>query len=107
MGDVKGLLIEKAAFVTGGRDLNGAIFLTIPKYTENEDLLFAEQFSHLLDYLASTRSVEEKAFGFSFLVDLRGGSWAEIKPVMRLIQDCFRFKVNNAYVLKPDGFGGI
>eukprot|EP00794_Sanderia_malayensis_P017297 gene17297-19028_t len=105
--DVKELLFEKAAFVTGGKDLNGGIVVTIPKYTEVDDITFAEQFSHLLDYLASTRSVEEKAFGFSFLVDLRRATWGEIRPVMKLIQDCFRFKVNNAYVLKPDGFGGI
>ena len=34
-------------------------------------------------------STEEKAVGFSFLVDLRLASWAEIKPVMKLIQVCF------------------
>ncbi len=42
-------------FFKGGKDLNGAIILTIPKYTENDDISFAEQFAHLLDYLASTR----------------------------------------------------
>lgn len=105
--DVKELLTEKAAFITGGTDQSGSIYITIPRYEDNEDEPFLEQFRLLLNYLASTRSTEEKAVGFSFLVDLRLASWAEIKPVMKIIQDSFAFKVNSAYVLKPDGFGGL
>ncbi|XP_065051810.1 triple functional domain protein-like isoform X2 [Rhopilema esculentum] len=105
--DVKELLSEKAAFITGGKDLTGAIYITIPKYEENEDVQLVEHFGLLLNYLASTRSTEEKAHGFSFLVDLRLSTWADMKPVVKVIQDIFAFKVINAYVLKPDGFGGL
>ena len=55
-------------------------------------------------------STEEKAQGFSFLVDLRLASWAAIKPVIKLIQvhsmfaTSYTFPCKNPFVINPPLF---
>ncbi|XP_064466147.1 triple functional domain protein-like isoform X2 [Ornithodoros turicata] len=97
------LLQEKLILLTGGRDLRGGPILTFPARSR-PDRLRPEDLRKVLTYLSSIPCEEARELGFSVVIDTRGATWATIKPILKLLQECFPAKIHAAYLIKPDNF---
>uniref|UniRef100_T2MII8 Triple functional domain protein n=1 Tax=Hydra vulgaris TaxID=6087 RepID=T2MII8_HYDVU len=97
-------LLGNLAQITGGYDRKGFLFLTILKNACQEEAKI-EDVKKVILYLASTRSSEEKQKGFSFLVCLKPTPpFGNVKPITKLLQDGFPFKIFAVYIIKPEKY---
>ncbi|XP_065656254.1 triple functional domain protein isoform X8 [Hydra vulgaris] len=97
-------LLGNLAQITGGYDRKGFLFLTILKNACQEEAKI-EDVKKVILYLASTRSSEEKQKGFSFLVCLKPTQpFGNVKPITKLLQDGFPFKIFAVYIIKPEKY---
>ncbi|XP_060840380.1 triple functional domain protein isoform X2 [Rhopalosiphum padi] len=106
--EVMGLLQEKIAFLTGGRDKRGAPVVTFPA-TPRRERAKLEDYRRLLQYFGSIPPREAKESGLVAVIDMRGGSgWSSVKPILKALQDwCAGGNGNHVYavyVVKPDNF---
>ncbi|XP_050432765.1 triple functional domain protein isoform X1 [Adelges cooleyi] len=106
--EVMGLLQEKIAFLTGGRDKRGAPIVTFPS-TPRRERAKQEDYRRLLQYFGSIPPCEVKESGLVAVIDMRGGSgWSSVKPILKALQDwCAGGNGNHVYavyVVKPDNF---
>ncbi|KAK2189418.1 hypothetical protein NP493_107g06017 [Ridgeia piscesae] len=49
-------------------------------------------------------SDDVKQLGFSIVIDMRGSTWHNVKPILKVLQECFPHKVYAAYIIKPEKF---
>lgn len=49
-------------------------------------------------------SDEVKEQGFTVVIDMRGSTWATVKPILKVLQEHFSSTVHVAYIIKPDNF---
>ena len=52
-------------------------------------------------------SDDVRELGFTVVVDMRGGSgstWNTVKPILKILQECFPNVVHIAHIIKPDTF---
>ncbi|KAL1235244.1 Kalirin [Trichinella spiralis] len=102
--DVKHILNEKVALLTGGRDRCGRPIISFPA-RENADKISAEDLRMVLLYLFAVPSDESKDIGFVVLIDMRNKmSWTSVKPIFKCLQDIFSKQVQSVYLVKPDRF---
>ncbi|KRZ17746.1 Triple functional domain protein [Trichinella zimbabwensis] len=102
--DVKHILNEKVALLTGGRDRCGRPIISFPA-RENADKISAEDLRMVLLYLFAIPSDESKDIGFVVLIDMRNKmSWTSVKPIFKCLQDIFSKQVQSVYLVKPDRF---
>uniref|UniRef100_T1IXB4 Uncharacterized protein n=1 Tax=Strigamia maritima TaxID=126957 RepID=T1IXB4_STRMM len=84
--DIISVLQEKIAFLSGGRDKRGGPILTFPARTRPE-------------------SDDVKELGFTVIIDMRGSTtWNVVKPILKVLQECFPGNINCAYIIKPETF---
>ncbi|XP_003372837.1 hypothetical protein Tsp_10398 [Trichinella spiralis] len=84
--DVKHILNEKVALLTGGRDRCGRPIISFPA-RENADKISAEDLRMVLLYLFAVPSDESKDIGFVVLIDMRNKmSWTSVKPIFKCLQ---------------------
>ncbi|XP_035386504.1 triple functional domain protein isoform X1 [Electrophorus electricus] len=101
--EVLPILKEKVAFVSGGRDRRGGPVLTFPARS-NHDRIRQEDLRRLIAYLAGIPSEEVRRHGFTVIVDMRGSKWDSIKPLLKILQECFPCCIHVALIIKPDNF---
>lgn len=58
----------------------------------------------VLTYLSSIPCEEARELGFSVVIDMRGSTWVVVKPILKVLQECFPAKIHAAYIIKPDNF---
>ncbi|XP_052674047.1 kalirin-like isoform X2 [Crassostrea angulata] len=101
--DIVPILRERVAYLSGGRDRRGGAILTFPSLTHPEKL-DADDLRRLMTYLASVPSNEVRERGFTMIIDMRGSTWQIVKPILKVLQDCFPDSINIAYIIKPEKF---
>ncbi|KAK1794796.1 hypothetical protein P4O66_010000 [Electrophorus voltai] len=87
----------------GGRDRRGGPVLTFPARS-NHDRIRQEDLRRLIAYLAGIPSEEVRRHGFTVIVDMRGSKWDSIKPLLKILQECFPCCIHVALIIKPDNF---
>lgn len=103
------LLKEKIAFLSGGRDKRGGAILTFPARPSQpsdpkSDQVRYDDLKTLVMYLASVPSDDVKKLGFTVIIDMRGSTWHNVKPILRVLQECFPHNIHTAYIIKPEKF---
>ncbi|KAK3082880.1 hypothetical protein FSP39_007833 [Pinctada imbricata] len=101
--DIVPILRERIAYLSGGRDKRGGPILTFPSLTHPERL-DNEELRRLMTYLASVPSDEVRDRGFTVILDMRGSTWQIVKPILKVLQDCFPGNIYIAYIIKPEKF---
>uniref|UniRef100_A0A5S6QCN5 Non-specific serine/threonine protein kinase n=1 Tax=Trichuris muris TaxID=70415 RepID=A0A5S6QCN5_TRIMR len=102
--DVKHILNERLALLTGARDRFGRPVITFP-LREHPEKVNVEELRMLLLYLFAVPSDESKGLGFVVLIDMRNKvSWNNVKPIFRCLQDIFPGQVLAVYLVKQDSF---
>ncbi|CDW56496.1 Spectrin and RhoGEF and CRAL TRIO 2 domain contai ning protein [Trichuris trichiura] len=102
--DVKHILNERLALLTGARDRFGRPVITFP-LREHPEKVNVEELRMLLLYLFALPSDESKGLGFVVLIDMRNKvSWNNVKPIFRCLQDIFPGQVLAVYLVKQDSF---
>ena len=109
--DILPQLQRRLAFLSGGRDRRGGPVLicpappVLPKNAPASQTEFLQdEYKIVLDYLASIPSQQSRDVGFSIILDLRGSSWSNAKPLLVVLQENFVFPVHTLYIIKPDRF---
>ncbi|KAK8771200.1 hypothetical protein V5799_025555 [Amblyomma americanum] len=97
------LLQERLMILSGGRDLRGGPVLTFPARSR-PDRLKPEEMRKVLTYLSSIPCEEARELGFSVVIDMRGATWATVKPILKVLQEYFPAKIHAAYIIKPENF---
>ncbi|XP_077997417.1 kalirin-like [Glandiceps talaboti] len=100
--DILSILKEKIAFLSGGRDKRGGPILTFP--ARSVEKIKYEELRKLMMYLASIPSDEARDVGFSVIIDMRHSTWNGVKPLLKVLQECFPSNINMAYIIKPENF---
>jgi len=49
-------------------------------------------------------SEETRERGFSVVIDMRGGTWTSVKPILKILNEHFSSVVFIVYIIKPDNF---
>lgn len=49
-------------------------------------------------------SEETRERGFSVVIDMRGGTWTSVKPILKILNEHFATFVFMVYIIKPDNF---
>ncbi|XP_013406610.1 kalirin isoform X8 [Lingula anatina] len=101
--DIVPLLREKIAYLSGGRDKRGGPILTFPSHTHPEKMRY-DDLRKLMTYLASVPCDEVKERGFTVIIDMRGSTWNNVKPILKALQECFPGNVNITFIIKPEKF---
>ncbi|XP_033628960.1 kalirin-like [Asterias rubens] len=101
--DVLPILKEKIAYCSGGRDKRGGPILTFPS-RPNLDKVKPEDLRRVVFYLSTIPSEEARELGFSAIIDMRGSTWSNIKPVLKVLQECIPDHIHMVYILKPEKF---
>ncbi|XP_053386213.1 kalirin-like isoform X3 [Mercenaria mercenaria] len=101
--DIVPLLRERVAYLSGGRDKRGGPILTFPSNTHPERLKY-EDLRRLMTYLASVPSDDVREKGFTVILDMRGSTWQNVKPILKAMQECFPGNINIAFIIKPEKF---
>ncbi|KAJ8320620.1 hypothetical protein KUTeg_002207 [Tegillarca granosa] len=101
--DIVPILRERVAYLSGGRDKRGGAILTFPSRThpERHD---TEDLRRLMTYLASVPSDDVRDRGFTIILDMRGSTWQTVKPILKVLQECFPGNIHIAYIIKPEKF---
>nr|XP_006819273.1 PREDICTED: kalirin-like [Saccoglossus kowalevskii] len=102
-GDILPILKDKLAFLSGGRDKRGGPILTFPARS-NLDKIKYDELRRLMMYLASIPTEDVRAIGFSVIIDMRGSTWNGVKPLLKVLQECFPSSVHMVYIIKPENF---
>ncbi|XP_049267793.1 triple functional domain protein isoform X2 [Rhipicephalus sanguineus] len=97
------LLQERHIILSGGRDLRGGPVLTFPARSR-PDRLKPEEMRKVLTYLSSIPCEEARELGFSVVIDMRGATWATVKPILKVLQEYFPAKIHAVYIVKPENF---
>ncbi|XP_070570002.1 kalirin-like isoform X4 [Ptychodera flava] len=100
--DILPILREKIAFLSGGRDKRGGPILTFP--ARSVEKIKYEELRKLMMYLTSIPSDDAREVGFSVIIDMRRSTWNGVKPLLKVLQECFPSKVHMAYIIKPENF---
>ncbi|XP_074654482.1 kalirin-like isoform X2 [Tubulanus polymorphus] len=97
------LLRERIVYLSGGRDKRGGPILTIPANAHPDKVPY-EELRILILYLASVPSDEVKNRGYTVVIDTRGSTWNSIKPILKVLQECFPYTIQHAFITKPEKF---
>ncbi|KAH0534828.1 hypothetical protein KQX54_009134 [Cotesia glomerata] len=98
--EVLPLLEERLAILPGGRDRRGGPLLLFPT-TSRRERTKSEDYRRLLQYLFAISNDEAR---FTVIVDMRGGTWDSVKPILKVLHEYFHRSVQVAYIIKPDNF---
>ncbi|KAL9906430.1 triple functional domain protein [Glossina fuscipes] len=103
--DILTLLQERVVFLTGGRDRRGGPLLCFPA-TPRRDRLKPEDLRRLLSYLIMIPSDSAKNLGFTVIIDMRGNGncAANVKTILKVMQEHFSANIHNVVIIKPDNF---
>ncbi|XP_077997323.1 SEC14 domain and spectrin repeat-containing protein 1-B-like [Glandiceps talaboti] len=97
------VLRSRVAYLSGGKDRHGGPIISIPNLSDPSDLS-AQDFASCIAYLAKIPSDEAKSQGFTVLIDARGSSWNNVRPVLKLLQEVLMEKVYMVGIVKPEAF---
>ncbi|XP_021962830.1 kalirin isoform X3 [Folsomia candida] len=101
--EVLTLLQEPVAVVTGGRDKRGGALLLLPTSPKRERL-HAEDLRRLFHYLLSIPPEDTRDRGFSVVVDMRGGTWTSVKPILKILNEHFPTAIFIVYIIFGKNF---
>ncbi|XP_064646133.1 triple functional domain protein-like isoform X3 [Lineus longissimus] len=101
--EVVPLLRERIAFLSGGRDRRGGPVLTVPSQAQPDKVPY-DDLKTLMLYLASVPDEGVRKEGFTVVIDMRGLTWHSVKPVLKVLQECFPQHIHHAYIIKPEKF---
>lgn len=101
---IQSLLREKIAFLSGGKDKRGSSILSFLASQPIVDKLKYDDLRLLVTYLATVPSEDSRKRGFAVVIDMRGSTWHNVKPILRVLQECFPHNINMAYIIKPEKF---
>uniref|UniRef100_A0A8D8Y3N1 Triple functional domain protein n=2 Tax=Cacopsylla melanoneura TaxID=428564 RepID=A0A8D8Y3N1_9HEMI len=101
--DVMSLLQDRLCYLTGGRDRRGGPILSFPMSPKRERAK-PDDYKRLLQYLMAIPSEEARDTGFTVIIDMRGGTWSGVKPILKVLQEQGTARVNAALIIKPDNF---
>ncbi|KAL1456433.1 hypothetical protein WDU94_001164 [Cyamophila willieti] len=101
--DVMSLLQDRLCYLTGGRDRRGGPILSFPMSPKRERAK-PDDYKRLLQYLMAIPSEEARDIGFTVIIDMRGGTWSGVKPILKVLQEHGSVRVNTALIIKPDNF---
>ncbi|XP_026680384.1 triple functional domain protein-like [Diaphorina citri] len=101
--DVMSLLQDRLCYLTGGRDRRGGPILSFPMSPKRERAK-PDDYKRLLQYLMAIPSEEARDIGFTVIIDMRGGTWSGVKPILKVLQEQTTARVNTALIIKPDNF---
>ncbi len=123
--DLVALLRECIANVPGGRDKRGGPIMCFPSATrigssgksepialgasggarsDDANRLSLESLRTLIAYLAYVPNEDARRAGFSVIVDLRGSRWHDVKPLLRVFDECLSDCIHRVFAIRPDGF---
>ncbi|CAG2201071.1 TRIO [Mytilus edulis] len=97
--DIVPILRERVAYLS---DVYGPI-LTFPSRTHN-DRLDHDDLRRLMTYLARIPSDDVRDKGFTVILDMRGSTWQIVKPILKVLQECFPGSIYIAFIIKPEKF---
>eukprot|EP00057_Strongylocentrotus_purpuratus_P005293 XP_003730629.2 PREDICTED: kalirin [Strongylocentrotus purpuratus] len=101
--DILPLLRDKLAFLSGGRDKRGGPILAFPSGSAL-DKVSPIDLRKLVFYLSGIPSDEARDLGFTVIIDMRGSTWTNIKPVLKALQECVPDNIHMVYIIKPEKF---
>nr|XP_054757558.1 kalirin-like [Lytechinus pictus] len=101
--DILPLLRDKLAFLSGGRDKRGGPILAFPSGSAL-DKVSPIDLRRLVFYLSGIPSDEARDLGFTVIIDMRGSTWTNIKPVLKALQECVPDNIHMVYIIKPEKF---
>ncbi|XP_052080801.1 triple functional domain protein-like isoform X2 [Mytilus californianus] len=101
--DIVPILRERVAYLSGGRDRRGGPILTFPSRTHPERLDH-DDLRRLMTYLARIPSDDVRDKGFTVILDMRGSTWQIVKPILKVLQECFPGSIYIAFIIKPEKF---
>ncbi|KAH9522943.1 hypothetical protein DERF_006497 [Dermatophagoides farinae] len=102
--DIKSLLEERYAILSGGRDIRGGPIIFFPSRQPSSEKFNIENLKIILNYFASIPSDESKALEFCVIIDMRGSTWSTVKPILKVLDENFPVKIHTTYIIKPDNF---
>nr|XP_027201672.1 kalirin-like [Dermatophagoides pteronyssinus] len=102
--DIKSLLEERYAILSGGRDIRGGPIIFFPSRQPSMEKFNIENLKIILNYFASIPSDESKALEFCVIIDMRGSTWSTVKPILKVLDENFPIKIHTTYIIKPDNF---
>ncbi|KPM11748.1 Divergent CRAL/TRIO, RhoGEF and Spectrin repeat containing protein [Sarcoptes scabiei] len=102
--DIRTLLEDRYAILSGGRDLRGGPIIFFPARLPNCEKFNIENLKIILNYFATIPSDESKALEFCVIIDMRGSTWTTVKPIVKVLDENFPGKIHTTYIIKPDNF---
>ncbi|XP_059088154.1 triple functional domain protein-like isoform X1 [Tigriopus californicus] len=101
--DVMGVLQEKLAILSGGRDKRGGALVTFPA-TPRRERAKPEDYKILLQYLIGVPSEDVRDLGLTVIIDMRGSTWTTVKPILKVLQEFFAHQIHSVHIIKPENF---
>nr|XP_032833618.1 guanine nucleotide exchange factor DBS-like isoform X2 [Petromyzon marinus] len=101
--DLKALLEQGPAVLTGGRGKDGSPIITLPECPSFCELPDAD-FQTILQYLTSIPKLDTEDSGFILVIDRRQDRWSSLKVVLMRISELFPAGLREVHVLRPCGF---
>ncbi|CAN0295764.1 unnamed protein product [Lampetra fluviatilis] len=101
--DLKVLLEQGPAVLTGGRGKDGSPIITLPECPSFCELPDAD-FQTILQYLTSIPKLDTEDAGFILVIDRRQDRWSSLKVVLMRISELFPAGLREVHVLRPCGF---
>ncbi|KAF7988703.1 hypothetical protein HCN44_001276 [Aphidius gifuensis] len=101
--EVLPLLEERLAILPGSRDRRGGPVLIFPT-TVRRERAKPEDYRRLLQYLLAIPNDEARGLRFTVIIDMRGGTWDSVKPILKVLHEHFHRSVYVVFIIKPDNF---
>ncbi|CAN0347026.1 unnamed protein product [Lampetra planeri] len=101
--DLKVLLEQGPAVLTGGRGKDGSPIITLPECPSFCELPDAD-FQTILQYLTSIPKLDTEDAGFILVIDRRQDRWSSLKVALMRISELFPAGLREVHVLRPCGF---
>uniref|UniRef100_UPI00358DFDE0 guanine nucleotide exchange factor DBS isoform X2 n=1 Tax=Myxine glutinosa TaxID=7769 RepID=UPI00358DFDE0 len=100
---IRTLLARRVAYLSGGKSRSGSLIITFP-YTTEASTESSEDFHTVLTYLSSIPSLAKAEWGFTLLIDSRGGRWGDVRTVLSRLSTCCAADVRGVLLLPPATF---
>uniref|UniRef100_A0A8C4QP17 Guanine nucleotide exchange factor DBS-like n=1 Tax=Eptatretus burgeri TaxID=7764 RepID=A0A8C4QP17_EPTBU len=100
---IHNLLARRVAFLSGGKSRSGSLIITFPHSTA-ASAESSEDFHTVLTYLSSVPSPAQAEWGFTLLIDSRGGRWGDVRTVLSRLSTCCAADVRGVLLLPPATF---
>ncbi|KAK0425243.1 hypothetical protein QR680_009099 [Steinernema hermaphroditum] len=102
--DVLHVLRDRVALLPGSRDRHNRPVVIFPA-RENSPSVSIDNIRNVLVYLHNVTADEFKERGFVIIIDMRKGTpWANVKPILKCLQEFFPAQVHVVFIIKPDKF---